>query len=100
MDPLTWQRTWTLFTFVASLANATLAAYFVLTGDAEVAVVPAFVSGFTFFAGLTFFVKDRKASRSRNEVMERFLRPRFDKDTFGGWRSHGRKPGPGETERR
>lgn len=95
MDPLTTRRLGTLIVFLISAAQVAWANTF-----APVATVAIFSAGIVFGVGIVRFIDDRKVARDRDEVMERFLRPRFDKDTFGGWRSHGRRPGAGEADRR
>lgn len=85
MDPLTKRRLGTLVVFLVALPWAYMAG-----GCDSGYGIFGFTSGFIFSIGVFRFIEDRRLLRERDEVMRRFIRPRFDPQTMGGWKDHDR----------
>jgi hypothetical protein len=82
MDPLNRRHVGTLVVMVVALAWAMVA------HSCPWEAVAGFASGFAAAIGTLRFIEDVGRRRERDEAMRRFVRPRYDKDGFGGWRPH------------
>ena len=72
MDPLTKRNVGTLTVLALGVLAATDAQLF-----PEAVEVHAAVAGVCLAVGILRFIDDRRIARERNEVLRRFLRPRF-----------------------
>jgi len=82
MDPLTRRDLLTLVILGCGAANA--ASIYVLPATE----IHAAAAGFCLALAAVMLKERGRITRTRNDVLRRFIRPRFDEDNFGGWRRH------------